>query len=64
MTCDAIGCIVAVLRRDYGDYGYRFERFEQVGWTGGARGFVAHSDGSRFVLVSDRYGNVKREEEA
>jgi hypothetical protein len=57
-SCDALFGIAGHVSREYGDYGYRASIIGT--WQGGAIAEVRHSDGSRFLLVADRYGNVAR----
>jgi hypothetical protein len=51
-TLDAVAAVVAYVGREWGDYGYRLSQ------AGGGVFQVRHTDGSRFLVGSDAYGNV------
>lgn len=53
---DVLIALAATVNRDWGSYGYRM----RVAGTGsGAYALVQHFDGSRFLLHSDRWCNVR-----
>lgn len=59
---DAMQCVAGRLGREWGDYGYTIEGADSPIF-GGARLFVRHSDGSRFMVAVDRWGNPRPEYE-
>jgi hypothetical protein len=57
MAPDALAAIAGMVEREWGASGYRFESVTEWGFRG-AVGTVVHSDGSRFAVASDRWGNT------
>lgn len=55
-TVDAAGALVSALSRAWGEHGYRIA-VSGCGWGHGVAECAA-SDGSRFWLAADRWGNV------
>jgi hypothetical protein len=55
---DAMIAAAAHVEREYG-YGYRIG-LAAIDWRGGGIFAVRASDGARFSLYADRYGNVER----
>lgn len=55
-TVDAVYAVVGYLAREWGEHGYRLS--VEGSRSGGAIAHVVHSDGSRFVILADRWGNV------
>jgi len=60
-TPDAVIAAIAHLERGWG-HGYRILGLDSPQW-GSARIHVAHSDGSRFTITADRWGNIVPETE-
>jgi hypothetical protein len=56
---DAMMAAAAHVERDYGHSGYSLGIISSS-WTGSGLFEVSHSDGSRFRLYADRWGNVAR----
>ena len=50
-TLDQLSAYTWAVRKHWGDYGYRIR-------TNGCLAQVEHTDGSRFYLKADRFGNV------
>lgn len=59
MEPDTIIAACGRVNREWGSYGYRVESVEQIGWTGGVTLHVVHTDGSRFTVSVDRWGNPR-----
>lgn len=60
---DAFYGAAGYLAREWGDYGYRIGYVGQYGIPGKPHLFACcHSDGSRFWIVADRYGNAEQHE--
>lgn len=58
---DAIWGATAYLAKEWGDYGYRIGYAGQYGTPEHPYLFAcSHSDGSRFAIVADRYGNARQ----
>ena len=51
-TLEAVSAVAAYVRREWGDYGYTLRQASSGLFQ------VQCSDGSRFLVGSDRYGNV------
>jgi hypothetical protein len=58
-TLDAISGAIGAVRKHWGDYGYRVG-IAVSNYAGSIIVEVVHSDGSRFNLKSDRFGNVSQ----
>jgi len=58
MTLEAIRSAAGHVAREWGEYGYRVERAEQGPTRGAATLHIVHSDGSRFSVTADAYGNI------
>jgi hypothetical protein len=58
-SLDALSAAAGFVARTWGEYGYRVERVAAGSVWGGVRLGIACSDGSRFTVESDRYGNVR-----
>lgn len=56
-STDALGAIAGHVSRNWGDYGYSIRGMRTVGIITFA--LVGHSDGSRFYVMADRWGNVR-----
>lgn len=55
---DQLSAAGSYIAREWGDYGYRIEAIESP--TGRVSVFrVCASDGSRFSVLADRYGNTR-----
>lgn len=54
---DALAAAAAAVEREWGS-GYGIEAVHAIGYTGGVRLEVVASDGSRFQVAADRWGNV------
>ncbi len=59
VALDVIGAAAGFVRANWGDYGYAIGTLD--GYGGGGTFRVTHSDGSRFNVISDRYGNVRED---
>ena len=58
ITADQMSAAAGYLTRNWGDYGYRFEAIESP--THRVSLFrVCCSDGGRFTIAADRYGNAR-----
>jgi hypothetical protein len=58
VTADQMSSAAGHLTRNWGDYGYRFEGIETR--TGAVSVFrVVVSDGGRFSIVADKWGNCR-----
>ena len=58
VTADQMSSAASYLRREWGDYGYRFEGIET--WSHAVSVFrVSCFDGSRFAIVADKWGNCR-----
>ena len=57
MKLDAIIAAAARVQREWGDYGYSVERAEHGPSWGACTLHVVCSDGGRFTVAADRYGN-------
>jgi len=54
-SVEALGALASYVAHEWGEYGYRFEYIAP--WDGrGVIGTVCHSDGSRFAVGVNRYG--------
>lgn len=58
-TPDQISSIGAYIAREWGDYGYRIENMESP-TRAITVAHVVHSDGSRFMVAGDRYGQCQQ----
>jgi hypothetical protein len=58
MALDAVGAVVAEVRRSWGEDGYSIATMETAG-AGTAVAEVWHSDGSVFYVGADRWGNTR-----
>jgi hypothetical protein len=56
-TIDQLSAAVHYVAREWGDYGYRITGVEDMSWYV-VRVSVRHSDGSRFAVLADKWGNV------
>ena len=55
---DSLCAMGSYVAREWGDYGYWFEKIEAYDMTGRVHiGHVVCGDGSRFQVVVDRWGN-------
>jgi hypothetical protein len=55
---DQLSAVGSYISRNWGDYGYRIEQVESP--TSRVSLFhVAYSDGSRFIVAADKWGNCK-----
>ena len=58
VTADQMSSAAGYLTREWGDYGYRFEGIETR--THAVSVFrVVCSDGGRFSIIADKYGNTR-----
>lgn len=58
VSADQMSAAAGYLRREWGDYGYRFEGIET--WSHAVSVFrVSCFDGSRFSIVADKWGNTR-----
>lgn len=57
---DAIAAAASRVSREWGDTGYRIEKISQIPseHSNAAVMHVVHSDGSRFTVAADRWGNA------
>jgi hypothetical protein len=65
VKADAVIAAIAHLHREWGDYGYWIEKIEEIEegpLRGGATIHVVHSDGSRFTISADAYGQILHED--
>jgi hypothetical protein len=57
-SCDSLWAAASYVAKEYGDHGYRIGLADTI--LGRVSVFeVAHSDGSRFNIAADRWGNVR-----
>lgn len=58
VTADQMSSAAGYLVKNWGDYGYRFEGIESRSFAVSVFRVVC-SDGSRFVIVADKWGNAR-----
>ena len=58
ISADQMSSAAGYLARNWGDYGYRFEKIESP-TTKVSLFHVVHSDGSRFAIAVDKWGNCR-----
>ena len=58
VTADQMSCAAIHLRENWGDYGYRFTGIETRTYAVSVFR-VCCSDGSRFSIVADKWGNTR-----
>ena len=59
ITVDQLASVAGYIAREWGDYGYTIEGIESP--THAVSLFhVRHSDGSRFIVAADKWGNCQK----